>query len=212
MVEIGEYFQSIILPRLKKTCYSLEWKDGKPQNLVGQSGLFKYIILEQYEDALNNITFIERDKMAQETLDRFEDYFLRYMLDYETRESPTRLMVERFVKPFDYKIRTIDSAEEKTVAVDLVETFNYLLGLTVEKFQRVIDNERIYRVVFGRLDNQSVCVVWRDLDQLDLERDKQFIEGKILADKSFDYIYVNGDSYVKNARPIEPEFKKLMGA
>ena len=84
-------------------------------------------------------------------------------------------------------------------------------SLTIEKFQRFIDNERIYRAVVGKLENQNVCIIWRDLDQIDLERDKQ-LESKIIADKRFDFIYVNGDSYVKNARPIEPEFKKLMGA
>lgn len=212
IVEMADYFYSVLLPRIKKICYSKEWRNGKPVDNRGFSGFFKYHELEQFEDTLTNVSFVDKDKRVQETLDRFEDYFLRYMLDYETRESPTRLMVERFVKPFDYKIRTISNTGEKTVTVDLVETFNYLLGLTVEKLQRFVDNERIYRVVFGKLDNQSVCVVWRDLDQLDLERDKQFIEGNILAGKSFDFIYVNGDSYVKNARPIEPEFKKLMGA
>jgi adenine-specific DNA-methyltransferase len=93
------------------------------------------------------------------------------MLDYETRESPTRLMVDKFVKPFDYKIRVINSTEEKTVTVDLVETFNYFLGLMVEKLQRFVDGERIYKVVMGKLENKSVCVIWRDLDQVNLEKD-----------------------------------------
>jgi adenine-specific DNA-methyltransferase len=212
LVEMADYFEALLKPRIQKVMYSKEWKEGKPASNEGISHFFKYMVLEQYEDALNNIVFKTTGNTIQETLLSFDDYFLHYMLDYETRESPTRLMVDRFVKPFDYKIRTINSTEEKTVAVDLVETFNYLLGLTVEKFQRFIDNERIYRVVFGKLENQSVCVIWRDLEQIDLEKDKQFIESKILASKNFDFIYVNGDSYVKNARPIEPEFKRLMGA
>ncbi len=212
LIEKEDYFESKLKPRIQRAMFSKEWKEVKPVSNEGISHFFKYMVLEQYEDTLNNIVFKTNWNTIQETLLNFDDYFLRYMLDYETRESPTRLMVDRFVKPFDYKIRIINSTEEKTVTVDLVETFNYLLGLTVEKFQRFIDNERIYRVVFGKLENQSVCVIWRDLEQIDLEKDKQFIETKILADKSFDFIYVNGDSYVKNARPIEPEFKRLMGA
>jgi adenine-specific DNA-methyltransferase len=212
LVEIGDYFESTMKKRIQKAMFSSEWKDGAPQSTNGKSHCFKYQYIENYEDTLNNIIIKESDKTAQETLDRFEDYFLRYMLDYETRESPTRLMVDKFVKPFDYKIRVINSTEEKTVTVDLVETFNYLLGLMVEKLQRFVDGERVYKVVMGKLENKSVCVIWRDLDQINLEKDKQFIESKILADKSFDLIYVNGDSYVKNARPIEPEFKRLMGA
>jgi adenine-specific DNA-methyltransferase len=174
--------------------------------------MVKCLHLEQYEDTLNNIVFKESDKTVQQTLSSFEDYFLRYMLDYETKESPTRIMVDKFSAPFDYKVLSCNGTEEKAVSIDLIETFNYLLGLTVEKLQYFVDNERIYRVVFGKLENQSVCVIWRDLEQIDLEKDKQFIESKILASKNFDFIYVNGDSYVKNARPIEPEFKRLMGA
>jgi len=212
LVELADYFDTLVIPRLKKVSYSLNWKDGKPEDTKGPGIFVKYHYLEQYDDTLNNIIFKDSDNLVQMTLENLNDFFVRYMLDYETSESPTRLAVERFVKPFDYKIRVINSTEEKTVAVDLVETFNYLLGLTVEKFQRFIDNERVYQVVIGKLENQNVCVIWRDLDQIDLEKDKHFIESKILADKSFDFIFVNGDSYVKNARPIEPEFKRLMGA
>ncbi len=211
LVEMADHFDTVVVPRIKKIAYSFEWKEGKPKEGSGLGILCKYHYVEQYEDTLNNIAFSEKDKTIQEKLDGFGDYFLRYMLDYETKESTTRLIADKFMKPFNYKIRIIN-AEEKTVTVDLVETFNYLLGLKVEKFQRFIDNERIYRVVFGKLETQSVCVIWRDLEQIDLEKDKQFIESKILVDKTFDFIYVNGDSYVKKAKPIEPKFKRLMGA
>jgi len=212
LIEIGDYFESTMKKRIQKAMFSSDWKDGKPQSTNGKSHCFKYQYIENYEDTLNNIIIKEPDKTAQETLDRFGDYFLHYMLDYETRESPTRLMVDKLVRPFDYKIKTVNADGEKTVVVDLVETFNYLLGLTVEKLQRFSDEERVYRAVFGKVENQSVCVIWRNLDEIDLEKDKAFIESKILAGKNFDLIFVNGDSYVENARPIEPEFKRLMGA
>jgi adenine-specific DNA-methyltransferase len=168
---MGDYFESTMKKRIQKAMFSSDWKDGTPQSTNGKSHCFKYQYIENYEDTLNNIIIKESNKTAQETLDRFEDYFLRYMLDYETRESPTRLMVDKFVKPFDYKIRVINSTEEKTVTVDLVETFNYFLGLMVEKLQRFVDGERIYKVVMGKLENKSVCVIWRDLDQVNLEKD-----------------------------------------
>lgn len=213
LVELDpDCFDQILKPRIKKLMYATDWKDNIPKSNQGTTLLVKCLHLEQYEDSLNNIVFKQTDKSIQQTLDNLVGYFVHYMLDYETRESPTRLIVDKFVKPFDYKIRVINSAEEKTVTVDLVETFNYLLGLMVEKLQRFVNGERIYKVVMGKLENKSVCVIWRDLEKIELEKDKQFIESKILAGKSFDFIYVNGDSYVKNARPIEPEFKRLMGA
>jgi adenine-specific DNA-methyltransferase len=207
LVEMADYFDTVMKPRIEKLMFSLKWKNGLPVMNKGVSHMFKYMYLEQYEDTLNSVVFRTLDRTVQETLETFGDYFVRYMLDNETN-----ILSDKFVKPFDYKIRTIESDGEKSVGVDLVETFNNLLGLTVEKLQRLDDDERIYRVVFGKLENKSVCVIWRDTDQLDLEKDKAFIENKILAGKGFDLIYANGDSYVKNARPLEPEFKRLMGA
>jgi adenine-specific DNA-methyltransferase len=212
LVEMGSYFDSLLKPRIQKVMYSKEWKDSLPASNNGISHMFKYIYLEQYEDTLNNIVFREKDKTIQETLDSFQDYFLRYMLDYETRDSPTRLTTQKFQTPFTYKIKTINGTEEKEQTVDLVETFNYLLGLKVSKIRTFNDDQGLYHVVYGKRKNGNTVIIWRGTQNLDLEKDKNFIEEKILSGNNYDLIFVNGDSYVKNARPIEPEFKRLMGA
>jgi len=212
LVELADYFDTVVKPRIQKVMFSKEWKDGKPVSTEGVSHMFKYLYLEQYEDTLNNIVFKELDKTVQQTLDGFRDYFLRYMLEYETRESPTRLAVEKFQTPFDYKIKTCSGNEEKEETVDLVETFNYLLGLDVEKLRVFKDGERGYRVVFGKRDKERIVVIWRNLKNLDLKKDKEFIEKIVLAAEKPNRIFINGDSNVKNAEAIEPEFKKLMGA
>lgn len=212
LIEVGDYFESTMKKRIQKAIFTNEWKAGIPQSLNGIKHCFKYQYLENYEDTLNNIILRESDKSVQETLDTFGDYFLRYMLDYETRDSPTRLLTDKFQTPFDYKIKTISGNEEKEVTVDLVETFNYLLGLNVEHLQALHDGDRIYRVVFGRKETERFVIVWRNTGNIDLERDKKFVEKKILSGNTCDVIFINGDSYVKNARPIEPEFKRLMGA
>lgn len=59
LVEMGNYFEKIIIPRLKKLSYSLYWKEGKPTNNDGCSIFFKYYELEQYEEALANSKIIE---------------------------------------------------------------------------------------------------------------------------------------------------------
>ena len=133
------------------------------------------------------------------------------MLDYETKDSPTRISFEQFKTPFNYKIKTISGGEEREEPVDLVETFNYLLGLHVNRFRAFKDGDRLYRVVYGTRRNEQVVVIWRDTPDLDLKRDKAFIEKTVLADITPDTIYINGDSYLENAKPIEPKFKKLMG-
>ncbi len=213
LIEIGNYFDTVIKPRIQKVMYSKDWKEGKPQSKDGISHMFKYQYLEQYEDTLNNIIFSDLSNTAQETLDGFDDYFLRYMLDYETRESPPRLAVKQFENPFDYKLKVTSGGEERIETVDLVETFNYLLGLEVERIRVFEDNNRKYRVVFGRKGNDKIVVIWRSIEGIDYTKDKDFVEKIILKDENLNSIYINGkDSLIPGAEPIEPEFKRLMGA
>lgn len=58
LVEMGEYFDTVTKPRIQKVIYSKDWKNGKPGSREGTSHIFKYIRLESYEDALNNIRLI----------------------------------------------------------------------------------------------------------------------------------------------------------
>ena len=210
-VEFANYFEDLALVRMKNVLFGEQTGISKEVEWEG-GGFFKYHFVEQYEDTLNNIVFREKDKTIQETLDSFQDYFLRYMLDYETRDSPARLTTQKFQTPFDYKIKTINGTEEKEQNVDLVETFNYLLGLNVSKVCTFNDDQRIYHVVYGKRNNDSTVIIWRNTKDLDLQKDKKFIEEKVLSGSSYDLIFVNGDSYVKNATAIEPEFRKLVGA
>jgi adenine-specific DNA-methyltransferase len=213
LIEIGNYFDSVIKPRIQKVMYSKDWKDGKPQSKDGISHIFKYQYLEQYEDTLNNIIFSDLSKTSQETLDGFDDYFLKYMLEYETRESPARLAVKQFENPFDYKLKITSGGEERIETVDLVETFNYLIGLKVERIRVFENNNRKYRVVFGKKEDNKIVVVWRSIEGINYEKDNDFVENTILKNEKFNTIYINGkDSLIPGAEPIEPEFKRLMGA
>jgi adenine-specific DNA-methyltransferase len=212
LVEMADYFDTVMLPRIKKVAYSFDWKDGKPTESNGLGILCKYYYLEQYEDTLSNIIFLEKDRTIQEALDEFGDYLLKNMLEFETRSSPTRLNVEQFQTPFDYKIWVTTAGEKRLAAVDLVETFNYLLGITVQKFRTLKDQEREYRCVFGKLNQENTAIIWRNTKELDLKKDKEFIENTLLAGTKPDRIFINGDSLVEKAEPIEPVFKRLMGA
>jgi len=216
LVEMADYFDTIILPRLKKICYALNWRNGRPTDTNGCSGFFEYHRVEQYEDTLNNILFSDKDGMAQTTLQKLPNYFLQHVLDMETKDSPTRLTVDRFKIPFDYKIKTLQGREEKTEPVDLVETFNYLLGIKVKKIRQYENEQTKYIIVYGEKGEEPSCtkvlIIWRNFDETILEKEKQFIEEKILPQFNSDTIYVNVDSLIKGAESIEPKFKELMGA
>ncbi|HDQ06356.1 MAG TPA: hypothetical protein ENN36_06525 [Candidatus Bathyarchaeota archaeon] len=215
LVEMGDYFESTLKKRLVKAIYSKGWKDGVPTSNEGRSHAFKYMYLEQYEDTLNNILFSDKGG-AQTTLQKLPDYFLQHVLNVETRDSPTRLTVDKFKTPFDYKIKTLQGREEKMEPVDLVETFNYLLGIKVKKIRQYENEKTRYIVVYGEKREEAACtkvlIIWRNYDETILEKEKQFVEKQIIPEFNPDTIYVNVDSLIKGAESIEPKFKELMGA
>ena len=56
LIEQGEYFETVLKPRLQKVIFSTDWKDGRPT--APESGIshcFKVLKLESYEDVLNNL-------------------------------------------------------------------------------------------------------------------------------------------------------------
>ncbi|MFN4074100.1 MAG: hypothetical protein ACK4G4_11910, partial [Thermus sp.] len=206
--------------RIKKVIFTPEWKDGKPKRLatpeeVARSPrIVKVIRLESYEDALNNLTFDEES--GQKALELFKDeYLLRYMLKWETRGSETLLDVKKLECPFSYKLRIHQDGTTHERPVDLPETFNYLLGLDVEKRKAYDFEGRRYLVYRGKLrDGKEVVVIWRDTKgwtDEDYKRDSDFVTKNGLTE-GVDLILVNSDSIIPNAESLDPIFKERMFA
>ncbi len=225
MVEMGDYFDTVLLPRIKKVTFTPEWKKGKPERLATQDEfergprIVKIIRLESYEDALNNITFDEES--GQKALELFGDeYLLLYMLRWESKKSETLLGVEQLQTPFSYKLRIHRDGETREQPVDLPETFAYLIGLDVERWRVLYDGNRRYLVHRGttrdrrKRDRRKVVVIWRetkDWTKEDYERDAAFVVEQELVDGA-DEIFVNGDSYIPGARSLDVVFKaRLFG-
>ena len=226
LVEMGEYFDTVLKPRIQKVVYSRDWKDGKPKpdsdgngNLNGISHCFKYLRLESYEDTLNNLILKDRTEQQDDLLKANpalrEDYMLGYWLDVETADSPSLLNIEQFEDPFNYRlhIATGSVGATKPTRVDLVETLNYLIGLTVKH----IDTVRGFRVVTGtNPKDEFVLVIWRNLKEKDNAALEEFMEKQAYhpRDTEFDHIYVNCDHTLEDphskVKMIEIEFKRLM--
>lgn len=207
LVEMGDNFDSVLKPRLQKVIYSKDWNEGKPVSRQGSSHAFKYLRLESYEDALDNITF---QAASQQTMFQMEDYVLSYMLDFETKESDTLLNVAKLDAPFDYKLRC--QGKEEPQPVDLPETFNYLIGLHVES-RRALENKGVrYLVYRGRSEGSATVIIWRTTrgwTQKEFETDRDFIAEHKLT-KGAEDIFVNTDSFVPDARSLDPVFKRRM--
>ena len=209
LVEMGHHFDTVLKPRIMKAIYAEQWKDGKPVSRESRlSQLIKYQRIESYEDALNNIEFAETDD-APTLLD---EHPLSYMLDMETRESPTFLNVEELKSPFSYQLKIVNGLTVKTQAVDLPETFNYLLGISVQTRRCFMDGDRRYLVYRGSVGREQVTIIWRETagwDSSDYERDYRFIEAHNLTE-GVDKVYVNTNSVIPGACVLDILFKRLM--
>jgi adenine-specific DNA-methyltransferase len=183
LVEMGDYFDTVLLPRIKKVTYTPEWKDGKPKRLATSEEaersprIVKVIRLESYEDTLNNLDLrrtTQQDDLlnlavAQGADGLKEQYLLRYMLEVESRGSQSLLNIAAFTDPTAYtlKVKRPGSDENREVNVDLLETFNWLIGLTVQhiaapqfmtaEFER--DSEKRLRLK-GRLKQDPAGPYW----------------------------------------------------
>ena len=99
----------------------------------------------------------------------------------------------------------------------MAETFNCLLGLKVHKREVYADNGRRYLVFRGETRDRPghrVAVVWRETEgwtEADFARDRDFVAQRNLSGNA-DTVYVNGDSAIPDAKPIEPVFKDRMFA
>ena len=253
LVETGDYFDTVLLPRIKKVTFTPEWKDGKPKRLATPEEaersprIVKVVRLESYEDALNNLE-THRTEQQQLLLDAAEaqgadglreQYILRYLLDVETRGSQSLLNVQAFTDPTAYKLKVKrpGSDESREVNVDLLETFNWLIGLTVQHIAAPrffgatfeCDDERCLRLA-GRLkqekdgpywfrtvtgttpDGRRTLVIWRKLtgepEQDNWVLDEWFTrQGYSARDKEFDLIYVNGGNNLENLKTPDDLWK-----
>ena len=225
LAEMGEYFTRVTLPRVKKVIYSPDWNSGVPQRRdAGVSHIMKYMRLESYEDALSNISLEKKDGFSALFGDQ---YLINYMLDIEAKGS--LLNLEAFNSPFDYEMKITEKNECRLRKVDVVETFNYLIGLTVSSqsaiayfktcaaaspaYEGAVDlvkdnnGDYAFRQIEGTLpDGRRALVIWRNIKADNIAAsnaalDAYFSRYRINPqDREFDVIFVNGDSNVENLR------------
>ena len=202
LAEMGNYFDVATRTRVEKAVYSEDWNNGKPVSRKGVSQCFKYIRLEQYEDTLNNL----------EVNDGFgkpdnESYVLRYMLDTETRDS--LINTKDFVRPFDYTIKTTRDNELVDTPVDLVDTFNYLIGLHVDSIHWHKDDNICVVEGTTHIEKEHALVIWRNQDVIKNDDLNDFFRKQDYStlDREFDVIYVNGDNTLPNLKSDEEHWK-----
>ena len=82
LVEMGEYFHTVLLPRIKKVIYSADWKEGKPATRNGSSHFLKYYTLEQYEETLKKACYEDGEQLE---IDSQKSPFEQYVFFNDTK-------------------------------------------------------------------------------------------------------------------------------
>ncbi|MDH4201376.1 MAG: DNA methyltransferase [Phycisphaerae bacterium] len=196
LVEMGEYFDTVLKSRIQKATYSIDWSQGKPSaRNTGISQCFKYIRLESYEDTLNNLEMEDRQQDLLGLSDEVQQqYLINYMLDIETRGS--LLALDRFENPFDttLKIYNRETGTAEPKQIDLPETFNYLLGLRVREVKM---RDGFLTIEGENPVGETVLVIWRNVTEKDNAALEQFVTETLrinTADTEYHAIYINGDT------------------
>jgi len=228
-VELGEHFESIALPRMKKVLYYDRSGISKDEdvkeyyNEYKAGGFFRYLYLEQYEDSLENVDF-ENDYLQERTqeLEKIKELYPEFaqkelfglLRQFVIDNTKTLLTdVVNLKNPFKYEIKLADG---KKVFVDFVETFNLIKPVNVKRiFERESEGKRYIFV-----DGGSIGVVWRETsdeyDQKFAKKEEEFIKQNLPDYEKKREIFVNGIlGYPKSfldfkAKETLTEFRKLL--
>ena len=154
LVEMGDYFESKLKKRIRCAMFSENWKDDKPDlsKIDGTVGIVKYQRLEQYEDVLNNLVTSSPNYTLKTKLP------VKYL--YRPEEQQIRLMMD-MRHPFSNRI-TYGKDSTKGF-VDVLESYCYLKGFSIQRRLRFDLNDRVYRVV----RNGTRAVIFRNITEED---------------------------------------------
>lgn len=156
--EMGTYFNTLTLPRIKNTLFGEQKGISKPTAWKG-SGIVKYQVLEQYEDVLDNL---------QVSSTSFpENLPLKYL--YKPEENSLDTNINLF-QPFSNKISYGHPTQNGFI--DLVETYNYIQGYFIKSLKSFTINGKYYKVIEN---TKGTLIIWRDI-ALNEDDSKQIIE------------------------------------
>ncbi len=149
LVEMGEHFYNVIIPRIKKVAFSSEWKDGKLKDnkqVNPMSIAFRYYELESYEEALQHCEYVLDSKyntyniestQPKDTIYNTNDYHkTQKIINY--RKS--RKLIKKLIKG---DIIAIDMSDDYREGFDIFTTMSNLLNLKIKRLFLAKDSKSI---------------------------------------------------------------------
>jgi len=151
LIEMGDHFYTVIIPRIKKVAYSFNWNRGKPQDSNGIGVFFKYYELEQFEDTLAKVVYEDLEPLAIKGKSIYEQYiFMRdkkmsYVLELDYEKGNVRVDLSKL---YDN--------------IDIAETLSNLLGKWIKRITKdTVEFEDGTLVSLAQLDYKLIKpLIW----------------------------------------------------
>ena len=153
LVDQGEYFGTVMLPRIAKLMTSPGWRDGKPKEDVAHNAdddpdhwsrrsppLVQVLKFERYEDSLDALQ-LRATSPAQGSvtaLDTLITYLASTPRDGYGNTQPVSLSTAKLTHPFDYRLPTVWDGRYAEQPVDMFHSALLLLGLHPVRVRRLV--------------------------------------------------------------------------
>ena len=235
-MEHGEYFNTVLIPRIVKSLHSDKWDNGRPSKdiklfeenhpswITSTPRLVQVLRLESYEDSLNALeTPRERSARLRRIEDIFGDkYLLKYFLPLETAHATPLLNLEDLRDPFAYRLRvhTPDGTQERPV--DLIETFPLVMGLRPVRRWAAVHagatpggGSRSYLLMEAKArDGSLVLVVWRPVQDLDSGAEKAWLSAELASKNSswdrYTTVWMNAQGALPKGVELDADFRRAL--
>jgi adenine specific DNA methylase Mod len=150
LTELGDHFNTTILPRVKKLAVSSQFVDGKPMDNKGISLFVKYFTLEQYEEALNKVIYENNNALPS------QDIYHQYLF------LKDRKLIDKVIElDTDSKSIKVDLTKLHK-DIDIAETLSHLTGKFIKQIKKheVIFNDDS-KIDFRNIDYKIVKpLIW----------------------------------------------------
>ncbi|WP_456470222.1 site-specific DNA-methyltransferase [Caminibacter sp.] len=133
LIEVNDYFETVIIPRIKKVSFSTEWKNGKAQKSNGIGGIYQYIYLQQYDE------FIENLKIELKESDIEAEYLFNPLKNNinEIEIKPTLEILFSFIYHKGFKLKEVK--KEENFLIGICEEGVVVLGEGKTDFKQFLD-------------------------------------------------------------------------
>ena len=150
LTELGDHFNTAIIPRIKKVSFTDKWKEGKAQDGgKGYSNFFKYYELEQYEESLRKTKYEDKDALPK-------DIYHQYLFFKDLKLADEVINMDKKSRSIKVDLTQLHSK------IDIPETLSFLTG----KFIKQILKDKVIftddsEIVYANIDYKIIKpLIW----------------------------------------------------